>query len=275
MPRKNNNGRLQQDNGAKAAYKENTGLSDRTKKVVATTRNRPDTVVTPQHSGDRAGTEWSEVWPELVTKLEQATRKDRRREGAPTRYDPSRHPRIVFCLAYAGCTIEEIEWLLGSGASSIESDVWARKHEEFRLSLEKGQSDPNLQVVSALLRTALGERDIATGRYVLYPQVDAQKFFLTNRLRNEWRNVQHVGVGQPGADGGVEPMQRIQLSKLTDDELAVFEKLLAKATSTDAIDVTGEVTDETRKRPALATVAKPMTAKERRANLPSRWSKKL
>jgi hypothetical protein len=233
-------------------------------------------VVTPQHSGERAAAEWAEIWPELVSKLEKLTRKERpRREGAPSKYDPSRHPRIAFCLAYAGCTTEEIAWLLGSGEKSISMQRWNDQYEEFQKSLFKGQNDPNLQVVSALLRTALGERDIATGRYVLYPQVEAQKFYLTNRLRNEWRNVQHVGVGQPGADGGVEPMQRIQLSKLTDEELVVFETLLAKASSVDAIDITSQVDGAAKKSAALATVSKPMTAKERKADLSSRWSRKL
>lgn len=84
---------------------------------------------------------------------------------------------------------------------------WVKAYPSFRTALEEGRTEADVKVVEALHKSAVGYKiktkhtntTVRNGRKikkervienVVAPSVDAQKFWLTNRNREQWKNRQ-------------------------------------------------------------------------------------
>ncbi len=124
--------------------------------------------------------------------------------GRPSKYDPKFHPQVVKWMARHGLTDDEIADELDIVRSTFYK--WKNDFPEFSDSLKESKELPNSKIQDSLYKRALGyEYDEIETYYDkdgnesskiklvhVKPDVTAQIFFLKNRMRNEYRDVQHI-----------------------------------------------------------------------------------
>jgi hypothetical protein len=128
---------------------------------------------------------------------------------------------------------------------------WKKKYTEFSGALKEGKSQANAEVENALYKRAVGY-DYEEVKVVAVPEskkpsgkkeilkiektvkhvpadVAAIKLWLKNRT-DHWRDVQEIEQELTGKDGGPVEVraQSVDLSKLTDEELADLDELVSR-----------------------------------------------
>jgi hypothetical protein len=148
--------------------------------------------------------------------------------GRPTKYDPDVHPLMGWMLAIRGKTNKEIA--AGLRISTGTLFTWTNLHEDFLSAIKSGKDVADAGVEQALYKRALGydydftetthdpEKGdtIKNGKKHVAGDVTAQIFWLCNRRKEDWRNVNKLE--HSGPNGG--PIRVVKAEDLTDDELA-------------------------------------------------------
>jgi len=163
----------------------------------------------------------------------------------PSKYESHVKEKLILVEAWArdGLTDEQIAHNLG-----ISHDAFYRykkKYKEFCEALKKGKEVIDIEVENALLKRALGYRykevtkelvkDLETGQMRLevtkevtkevQPDTTAQIFWLKNRKPAEWRDKQQI---EHSGETTHNVKQSLDLSKLSDEELNILEKIANK-----------------------------------------------
>ena len=137
--------------------------------------------------------------------------------GAPTKYDPDRHPEYARALAIEGLTNEEIAKQIGINKTTLHE--WVKKHPDFSNSIKEGKAESDAKVEMSLYKRALGytytERkviDLSDGGTRIetvvkevVPDVGAQCMWLKNRRPDKWRD--RIQQEITGKDGG--PVEQV------------------------------------------------------------------
>ena len=117
----------------------------------------------------------------------------------------------VKAIAMRGLSDDEMAVMMGVSDKLMES--WRKFYPEFNKAIEDGRSDPDLQVLAALHKNAIGyERDtdvvvrtrrgaqIVTAK-VFYPgETAAQRYWLNNRAPEHWKDRHEHAIGGNGKD---------------------------------------------------------------------------
>lgn len=122
----------------------------------------------------------------------------------PTKYDARFHIPWVRSLARRGLTVKEIAQEMGIARSTLNR--WAKEHEEFSDTLNKGRSEADALVEDSLFRRAVGSTTTETRKIMEFdkngmpsptrvetieretpPDVAACIFWLKNRRPKDWR----------------------------------------------------------------------------------------
>ncbi len=163
--------------------------------------------------------------------------------GRPSKYEPRYHPEQAFKFGLLGLTDEELAGQFDITVSTLNN--WKEKHEEFFVALKEGKDGADGKVAASLYHRARGyshkEDKIFNnnGEPLIVPTVKhyppdttAAIFWLKNRQRGKWRDVRNTEV--TGAGGGpVKTEQSLDLSGLSDKELAALEQLIIKAATAE------------------------------------------
>jgi len=125
--------------------------------------------------------------------------------GRPTKYDPTRHPDLVFLLARDGLTDVQIAGKLKIAKSTLNE--WKKRHPEFNEYLRIGKKEPDDLVERCLFQRATGynypEDKIMQyeGRPVVVPtikhvppDITAMIFWLKNRRPERWRDKRDLEI---------------------------------------------------------------------------------
>jgi transcriptional regulator with XRE-family HTH domain len=151
-----------------------------------------------------------------------------------SKYDSKRHPDTIAALARRGLTQEQIAHDLGITGRTFST--WKKQYAAVDLALKEGKQIADGQVEKALYRRACGysymEKKrvklpdgtirIETTKKEVAPDVTAQIFWLKNRNREAWRDVQ--GREITGKDG-----QPLGVSHMSDREvLERVERILKR-----------------------------------------------
>jgi len=156
--------------------------------------------------------------------------------GRPTKYKPE-YNKKAYSYALLGMKDTQIADKFGVSESTLND--WKIKFPEFYQSLTQGKDEADSRVAAALYERALGyshkavkifnnDGHITKVDYTEHypPDTTAGIFWLKNRQKQNWRDKQELE--HSGPDGG--PIQHeIDLSKLTDEELALLKSLGDKA----------------------------------------------
>ena len=130
--------------------------------------------------------------------------KAKRRPGKRSKYNASLSPKLAFFLARKGATLAEMGQELGVSIRTVEN--WMDQHPEFKEAIQRGKSSDVEAVESALLKLALGftfteekivgnqpeNREIIKIQKYLPPNVNAIRFYLTNRKPEDWKEKQEI-----------------------------------------------------------------------------------
>ncbi len=186
--------------------------------------------------------------------------------GRPPIYNKGYHPKKVRYLIEFGMTEPEVAAFFEVTLSCI--DKWKADHPEFLREIEKGRelpvkmsrklykraegyaykeikeeiapardtevvevdpNDPKKNIVKIIRVPEMVVCRVETTKQVP-PDVTALKFVLTNRAKKHWQDATHIDHTSKGAALGSE----MDLSKLTDEEVAILAALEAKAKGEDA-----------------------------------------
>lgn len=134
-----------------------------------------------------------------------AEKKQGRKRGNQTKYDPDIHPTLVRGLARSGYTSVEIAEKLQVSKSTLYK--WRQKYPELRDSLKEGRDFADNMVEDALYKSALGFRrktikkrktpqgvTIEEVQEDVPPNATAIIFWLKNRRPEQWRDKREVDV---------------------------------------------------------------------------------
>lgn len=176
----------------------------------------------------------------------KATPAPKRKRGNPSKYDPDMHPFMAWALAIRGKTNAEIAAALS--VSRVTLFAWGKKHPEFLSILKSGKDVADAKVENALFQRAFGYEyeevkteddcgDIKTTTTVksVPGDVTAQIFWLCNRRKGDWKNVNKLE--HSGPNGGPVPVSNVDLEKIlgTEEyreyERKVFSAITAKPTN--------------------------------------------
>jgi hypothetical protein len=109
--------------------------------------------------------------------------------GRPTLFEPAMLKRVKrYCLL--GATDLEIAEAIGIGISTFYT--WQRTYPEFRKALQSGKVEADTKIAARMYRDGL------------MGNTTAQIFWLKNRRRGEWRDVNHRELSGP--NGGPIPI---------------------------------------------------------------------
>ena len=138
------------------------------------------------------------------TKKKPAPKK---RSGPPTKYNPLYHPQVVYWMANAGLTDEQIAKEFKIVKKTIYA--WRRKYPDFDLAMAEGKRAPDERVERTLYQRAIGyscpEDKIMQyeGKPIIVhtirhypPDVVAQIFWLKNRQPDKWRDKHEIDFGE-------------------------------------------------------------------------------
>lgn len=125
-----------------------------------------------------------------------------RGRGRPTEYDPSKNDEVRK-LCESGATMDQVADFLG--VSTVTVWTWRHRYADFLNAVRLGREFADERVERALYERATGYRRKAVkilqdeGRVIEHeyieevtPDVTAQKFWLTNRLKGQWRDRHEV-----------------------------------------------------------------------------------
>ena len=116
----------------------------------------------------------------------------------------------AFAFAMLGATNTELAALLGINRATV--DNWMEKDEGFQLAVQEGRAQADANVVASLYRNATGFEyptiktfyDKDSGQVIEHhvmeyhkPDTTAQIFWLKNRQRDRWRDV-NAGTAEGG-----------------------------------------------------------------------------
>lgn len=174
--------------------------------------------------------------------------------GRKTIYEPSRHPKIAMALARDGYIDIEIAKLIGISRKVFYE--WCKRYPKFRDALKKGKLEIDLEVEDSLLKRALGfqyeeteiinHKTMVDGQEItvpgrikktkklIPPDVTACIFWLKNRMKDKWRDVQQKEL--TGKDGGpIEVTEKLskevikEIAEMTPEQRqARIHELIAK-----------------------------------------------
>lgn len=162
--------------------------------------------------------------------------------GRPTDYDPS-FCQIAADACARGATMEELSEILGVNQRTVYR--WRAQHADFCQALKIGREMADERVGFSLYERAVGYTYdsvkimsyegtpvIVPYKEHVAPDVGAQKFWLTNRKAEEWREKTSSEItGKDGAPIQVETVDRMAMARW-------IAMTLAQATPVKAIDVT-------------------------------------
>jgi hypothetical protein len=144
-------------------------------------------------------------------KKKKAPSPPRKKMGRHTKYDPDIHPIKAWILAISGKINKEIA--AGLRISTKTLHAWCKKYPDFLSAIKGGKEVADAKVEKALYKRAIGYKvpekkiiqmpDGTVRKEVvekeIVPDVIAQKFWLTNRLPNDWKDrVDHKIGGEGG-----------------------------------------------------------------------------
>jgi transposase-like protein len=175
------------------------------------------------------------------------------KRGRKTIYEPNRHPKIAGALARNGCTDVEIAKLVGISRKTFYE--WRKMYPDFSDIIKKGKLETDLEVENALLKRALGyeyeETEMTVSKVmvngkevtrpgkikktkkIIPPDVGAICFWLKNRQKDKWRDVQTREISGPGG-GPVELASEVakEVANMTPEERqARINELITKRTA--------------------------------------------
>ena len=126
--------------------------------------------------------------------------------GAPTKY-LKKYAKQAYKLKLLGASMADIAEFFGVGVTTLYT--WRDKHKEFAESLVDGGVNADAEVATSLYKRATGftvnetrvfqyQGDIikTTVRKYYPPSEAAQKFWLTNRSPENWKNKIEVDPGE-------------------------------------------------------------------------------
>jgi hypothetical protein len=146
-------------------------------------------------------------------------------------------------MVQAGFTDTQIATVYKIDFNTIQK--WKQKHSKFVQALEenKRRFDDGMVIRSAYERAVgfvvkeqkamvvAGKVQIIDVDKHIIPSESAQQFWLTNRLPDEWKNRNHNHNTNTNRE--TAPVNGIDYSKYSDEELAVLEALLQKGAKTE------------------------------------------
>lgn len=117
--------------------------------------------------------------------------------GRPTLYEPQ-FCRIAAKLCSQGAINTDIAEAFGVDEATLYR--WLEKHPEFREAISNAKDSKDSHVEQCLYERATGVKVKGeTGIYEVLPEITAIKFWLINRRREQWRDVQRIE--HTGKDG--------------------------------------------------------------------------
>lgn len=129
---------------------------------------------------------------------------------------------MVRMIAAKGATDEELEDMFMLEPGTIAD--WRKRYPRFQQALDEGRSKPDADVLFGLYRNAVGyeyEEEQAVGGKTIgvvtvkrhaRPSVDAQKYWLAQRKRDDWRPVARNEMSGPnGGPIGVKSETKSEL----------------------------------------------------------------
>ena len=160
--------------------------------------------------------------------------------GRPSKYKPDYHPDQAYKYCLLGAKDTELATFFEVDEATINR--WKVAHPEFAEALLRGKDQADAEVSQKLYHRAKGyshKEDkifIHNGEPVIVPTVKhyppdttAAIFWLKNRQRGKWRDVRNTEVtGEAG--GPIKTTQSLNLSELSDKELADLERIIKAAT---------------------------------------------
>lgn len=164
---------------------------------------------------------------------------DKHPGGRPTEYDARKYPEIAYGFALAGYTDKEMAGFFQVSEKTLND--WKHKHPKFLQSIKKGKDLADSDVARGLFKSATGhtvkavkifqfEGESYDHEFDEYhpPNPTAAIFWLKNRQRDKWRDVNRVAVtdaeGNDAAPKSAEELRR-ELAQLgVVDEQGRFKK---------------------------------------------------
>lgn len=158
--------------------------------------------------------------------------------GRPSKYNPDFNFQVEK-LAKLGATDKEIADFFNIQESTLNN--WKIEHPEFMESIKKGKIIADSNVAQSLYHRAIGyqhedtdirvvDKEILETPIVKHypPDPTAAIFWLKNRRSKEWRDKQEVEQSTTIKD------QRLDLSKLSDEELRTLTEIQRKSGASEA-----------------------------------------
>src|SRR6516165_6754431 len=145
--------------------------------------------------------------------------------GRPAKYDAASAPEVARALAQAGATQEEIASTFG--ITSRQLRTWRAQYPELRDAMDAGNDVFDTRVERALAERAIGfyetweeekfnpvtgRKELLVHREYYPPDTKAARIWLTNRKRNDWKNV---------------PKHEVETKRRSSDEILarIYERL--------------------------------------------------
>jgi hypothetical protein len=165
---------------------------------------------------------------------------EKNKGGRPTSYESSM-PKRAFKLALLGVTDKDIAEQFLIGLDTFYE--WKNKHPQLKAAIVAGRKGADSRVAKAMYRRACGfshpeevikvTKDdkvirVMTSKYYP-PDVEAGKFWLTNRQRALWKSV--FRTEHTGADGKPIELneQQAAMAAITDEEMKLITSIGLRA----------------------------------------------
>jgi len=169
-------------------------------------------------------------------------------------YDDSMNEK-AYRLSLLGSTEKEIADFLDIALSTLSD--WKRRHPQFKEALSQGKLDADSKVAEALFKRAIGysheDTDIRVvdGQIIKTPiekhyppETNAAIFWLKNRTRHSerpWLDISRNEISGPNGQAIKSAnLSRLIMNQLTNDELALLEKLAIEAETTPELESDSE-----------------------------------
>jgi hypothetical protein len=162
-----------------------------------------------------------------------------KKNGRPTKYDPTLHPTLA--EAWAGLPKTDAEIAAKLGVSETTFTAWKRQHPELSGALKSGKEEPDALVERSLFERATGyshpheeifchQGDVTRVQTTKHypPDQTSIIFYLCNRMSGKWRHVQHVvheGKVDLQEPDDAREAQRLRLGRIAKLSAALGVKL--------------------------------------------------
>lgn len=184
------------------------------------------------------------VNPHTKKPFRKVNPKARPHVGRPSLYNPDYHNDLAFNLTLLGRSREEIAHIFGISRETLYA--WEAEYPDFSDSIRSGGDIADAKISRRLFDRAYGQyytteeaKVTSDGagmgssiekvklRKYLPGDVEAMKFWLTNRQKKLWRNKTETGVTD--VDGNDVLPEKLNLEKLSEQELIMLYTLQKKA----------------------------------------------